>query len=35
MLNKNPYERPTAAEALKHSWFKGDEAVISDLLLYN
>jgi serine/threonine protein kinase len=35
MLEKNPSDRPTAAQALKHPWFSGDEAVLTDLLLYN
>jgi len=35
MLEKDPLKRPTAAQALKHPWFSGDEAILTDLLQYN
>lgn len=35
MLSKSPQERPTAAQALKHKWFKKDEAILKELLRRN
>ena len=35
MLEATPNERPTAKQALTHSWFKCDKQVLRDLLLYN
>lgn len=35
MLCKNPLQRPSAAEALQHQWFKEDEAILKELLQLN
>ena len=35
MLNVNPYDRPTAREALMDPFFKQDELVIKSLILIN
>lgn len=35
MLQANPARRPTAEEALSHPWFKQEETVIKDLLVFN
>jgi hypothetical protein len=35
MLAPNQIKRPTAREALGHLWFKQDEDVIKDLLIFN
>jgi serine/threonine protein kinase len=35
MLSPNPRVRPTAHEALQHSWFKQDKEILKDLLNFN
>ena len=35
MLEKDPEDRPTPKEALKHDWFKCDNAILKNLLTIN
>jgi serine/threonine protein kinase len=35
MLEKDPDDRPTPKEALKHPWFKCDKEVLKNLLTMN
>lgn len=35
MLEKDPEDRPTTRDALKHPWFKEDKSIIKDLLMQN
>ncbi len=35
MLEKDPLERPSPKEALKHAWFKSDKAILKNLLSVN
>lgn len=35
MLERDPAQRPSAAEALKHQWFQQDEAILKELLDLN
>ncbi len=35
MLEKDPEDRPTPKEALKHEWFKCDKEVLKNLLSIN
>jgi hypothetical protein len=35
MLEKNPDDRPTPKEALKHEWFKCDKNILKNLLGMN